>query len=254
MAVKKPEVALAVFVKTLGLSPIKTRLAETLGRERAAEFYRLSVAAVEATVAAAVDSIGVAAYWAVAEDAGLAELRWQRFPRICQGPGELGERLGRVFGELQQQHDAVIAIGADSPQITPALIGRASEVLLTPRGSGTFFPAPVSDVQCLRGKKVSAPFAHVLGRCHDGGFYLVGTSRGLPAETWRGVPYSTPAAAETLAEKLAAVGPIVELPQLVDVDRVEDLAVLREELRSIAKASAEQLAVLKCIDAAEEVV
>lgn len=34
----KPDVAIAVFIKTPGLSPIKTRLAEGIGSEKAIEF------------------------------------------------------------------------------------------------------------------------------------------------------------------------------------------------------------------------
>ena len=223
-------VALAVFVKTPGLSPVKTRLAAGLGRARAEELYRLSVAAVEATVAAAAARNDVAAYWAVAEEAGLADARWQRFPRIHQGSGELGERLGRVFEQLQRRHDVVIAIGGDSPQMTPELIRRA----IDPLRLGAHKPT------------------HVLGRCHDGGFYLVGTNRPLPPEVWRDVPYSTPNAAAQLAANLARHGPIVELPHLADVDRAEDLATVRDELRAIADPSAEQLAVLNWIDAYAE--
>jgi hypothetical protein len=222
-------VALAVFVKTPGLSPIKTRLAEGLGRDRALAFYRLSVAAVEATAVAVTASNDVAAHWAVAEEAGLADSQWHRFPRIDQGTGGLGERLGHVFGQLRRRSDAVIAIGGDSPQITPELIRWACGPLRQDRGQA----------------------AHVLGRCHDGGFYLVGTNRPLPPETWRDVPYSTPDAAARLAENLAPQGPIVELPRLCDVDRADDLTLLADELREISDPSAAQRAVLNWIVAAE---
>ena len=236
-------VALAVFVKTPGLSPVKTRLAEGLGRERAEEFYHLSVAAVEATVAAAAARNDIAAYWAVAEEAGLANARWQRFPRIHQGSSELGERLGRVFEQLQRRHDAVIAIGGDSPQITPELIGRACRVW---EGDASAEPGQTLAL----GPAGASP--SLLGRCHDGGFYLVGTNRPLPSAVWRDVPYSTFDAASQLAAKLTRHGPIVELRPLADVDRAADLTVLRDELRAIADPSAEQLAVLKWIDANDE--
>ncbi len=42
--------AIAIFVKTPGLSPVKTRLAATIGEEKAKEFYLLSLKAVEKTV------------------------------------------------------------------------------------------------------------------------------------------------------------------------------------------------------------
>jgi glycosyltransferase A (GT-A) superfamily protein (DUF2064 family) len=45
---------LAVFVKTPGLSPIKTRLAASVGEQKALEFYRRSLRVTEAVVHAAV--------------------------------------------------------------------------------------------------------------------------------------------------------------------------------------------------------
>ena len=42
--------AIAIFVKTPGLSPIKTRLAKTLGQVAAENAYRLSVKSIKATV------------------------------------------------------------------------------------------------------------------------------------------------------------------------------------------------------------
>jgi len=38
-------VGLAIFAKTPGLSPVKTRLAASIGDEKACEFYQYSVAA-----------------------------------------------------------------------------------------------------------------------------------------------------------------------------------------------------------------
>lgn len=225
---KTAEAALVVFVKTPGLSPIKTRLAEGLGRARADEFYRLSLAAVEATVTAVNVAAEFCPYWAVAEEEGLADPRWQRFPQVQQGTGGLGERLGHVFAELQSRHDVVVAIGADSPQITPVVLRDA-----------------IGSLQQER-----ADDAHVLGRCHDGGFYLVGTNHVLPLEAWRDVPYSLPAAADRLAANLAKHGKIVELARLTDVDWVDDLATIRAELIAVPKLSPTQLALLDWVTAA----
>ena len=222
---KEREAALAVFVKTPALSPIKTRLAQRIGRERAETFYRLSLAAVAATMGALNELDGIQPYWAVAEDAGLANTRWQSFPRVHQGNGGLGDRLGHVFAALQHRHEIVMAIGADSPQITPEIVREAVGYLQRDRMDE----------------------AHVLGRCHDGGFYLVGTNHALSPETWRDVPYSTSAAANGLAANLARQGSIYELARLSDVDLIEDLAVMKDELDAVANPSAEQQAILNWI-------
>ena len=217
--------AIAVFVKTPGRSPIKTRLAKRLGRKRAEEFYCLSLRGVEASVAAAAERFSISSYWAVAERAALVDPRWQRFARVCQGTGGLGERLSRVIGELQARHGIVLAIGGDAPQITPDLIGQALAYLRHEREN----------------------VAHVLGRCHDGGFYLVGTRSSLPPDTWLNVPYSTTHAADRLAARLARHGKIAELDRLTDVDEAEDLDILSSELRALVDPLPEQLAVLNWI-------
>ncbi len=219
---KDSSAALAVFVKTPGLSPIKTRLAAGLGCEQAEEFYRLSLDAVEATVASAAESHHICAYWAIAEEAGLADPRWQRFSRIHQGTGGLGERLSNVFSELKCWHDAVVAIGADSPQITPQLILDAVESITTD-------PARPS---------------HVMGRCHDGGFYLFGANYVIPNAVWEAVPFGTTVAAETLCRSLSVEHATRELPVRADVDRAEDLTILCQELLEVAIPTTAQRAVL----------
>ena len=219
------QAAIAVFVKTPGQSPVKTRLATGIGRMAAEEFYRLSVAAVERAVTSLAASADIAVYWAVAEETGLNDLRWRRFPRVFQGPGNLGDRLNHVFESVQERHPTVLAIGADSPQITPRLIRSA--------------------LDCLSSKQGSC--AHVLGRCYDGGFYLVGTKAEVPRRAWLEVSYSTSETAERLADQLAALGAIEELPSLTDVDQVEDLSRLYDELGEVSEPSREQLALMDWI-------
>jgi rSAM/selenodomain-associated transferase 1 len=215
--------ALALFVKTPGSSPIKTRLAEGIGPEAALEFYRLSVAAVARTAALVSQLEDVVPFWAVAEQTSLQHPLWQQFQCISQRGGGLGDRLACVFSCLRQSFDRVAAIGVDSPQITPQLITSAFRHLADD----------------------DSRVAHVLGRCHDGGFYLVGSRAILPLAAWRGVPYSTAHAAERIAAKLAALGAVVELGHLTDVDQAEDLPVLRDELAAVANPSPDQVALLE---------
>lgn len=214
--------AIIVFVKTPRMSPIKTRLAADLGREKADEFYRLSVSAVEATVAAAAATYGVSPYWAVAELEGMGEQRWQRFPRIHQGGGSLGERMQKVFGELQKRHRVVAAIGADSPQLRSEAICAALQYLQDDQRNGT----------------------SVLGRCPDGGFYLVGSNIVMPSNAWVDVPYSASETADRMLQSLKCHGDVCELPVLTDVDDIRDLHAVQRELQEVCDPTAEQIAVL----------
>jgi glycosyltransferase A (GT-A) superfamily protein (DUF2064 family) len=181
----------------------------------------MSIDAVAAT-AAQIQADDVVPYWAIAEQDGLGNPLWPRLRYIWQGTGDLGNRLACVFSGLRRSFDTVAAIGVDSPQITPLLIADA--------------------VRHLR--RDDNHISHVLGRCHDGGFYLVGSSALLPPETWRDVAYSTAQAAEQMAAKLSALGSVIELEHLTDVDRAEDLLILRGELAAVANPSPEQASLL----------
>lgn len=218
--------ALAVFVKTPGLSPIKTRLAAGLGTQKSENFYKLSVAAVAATVADVVRSTGAHPYWAVAEEQGMSHPLWQQFPRLWQGDGGLGSRIARIFDELQQQYSVVVAVGADAPQLKSATLITTLLKLLDSRSH----------------------IAHVVGRSFDGGFYLVGSMKQISRTTWADVTYSSDSTAEQLVENLKLTGEILELNCLTDVDEVENLFALREELLGINYPTAEQSAILEWLD------
>lgn len=123
--------AVAIFVKTSGLSPVKTRLAVGgMGAEAATEFHRLAAASVAGVARACRDD--VAPYWAVAEREALAAPAWRGFPAIWQGEGGLGARLDRIYATLLQRHGRVLLIGADAPQITPDLLREAAGAIDEP--------------------------------------------------------------------------------------------------------------------------
>jgi glycosyltransferase A (GT-A) superfamily protein (DUF2064 family) len=212
--------ALAIFVKTPGLSPIKTRLAQALGDAAAGEFYRLSVNAIAAiarnTFAA---GVGLTPYWAVAEHAALGHADWQKFPVLWQGTGELADRLEHVHDELRTRHEQVLLIGADAPQICSADLSAALAALRDP----------------------AMPFA--LGRARDGGFWLLGSRVEIPRRVWQAVRYSDSRTADELSVALGALGGIAYLPQLTDVDTADDFPHLASELGALAAPLPEQLAV-----------
>jgi uncharacterized protein len=201
-------VALAIWVKTPGRTPAKTRLAAATGAATAEAFYRRAVAAVhEVAERAAADSGGLLApVWAVAEDEGDALAWWRGFPVIAQGGGGLGERLAHVYDALRERHAAVLFIGADAPQLAPSLLASSARALA--RGADDF----------------------VLGPADDGGFYLFGGRRPLPAATWTGVTYSAATTRAELAARLARHGTVRELAPAFDVDTIDDLRRLRTML------------------------
>lgn len=196
--------ALAIFVKTPGLSTIKTRLAADIGPARALEFYGLAIEAIQAVAVATEAQLGLTAYWAVAEEDGLQHPMWSGLQRIGQGTGGLGTRLHTVYHQLRQRHSRVLLIGADSPQLSITILRSA-----------------LNSLDSQQSGRTATQFA--LGRSTDGGYYLFGGREPVPQEIWEAVPYSVETTAAEFIRLLEPLGTISELPDLCDVDTIGDL-------------------------------
>ena len=189
--------AIAIFVKTPGLSRVKTRLAADIGHARAREFYALSLDAVQQTV----QSVPVAAYWAVAEADGVHDPRWQDFNTLYTGTGCLGQRQYHIYQTLLATYDRVLLIGADAPHL-----------------SKTHLEAAITALESQD---------YVIGPAHDGGYYLLGGRRPIPMESWTAVPWSTSRTRAVLEDQLPAE--LIHLSWLSDVDHISDLALVHQE-------------------------
>ena len=204
-------VAIAVFAKTKTLSPVKTRLANDIGKSLAQEFYTLSVKAVEEIVLETkIQSKNqISPYWALAEKEALDYKEWQVFDRIWTGEGNLGMRLHNVYSSLRKKHDYVVIVGTDSPQLEPSIIIRAiCELELKPEFC-------------------------VIGPALDGGFYLFAAKVCIAEYIWTHVIYSQNNTLIKLASNLNAEGIKIHLlsPQN-DVDNVYDLSLIMNDLKT----------------------
>ena len=206
--------AVAIFVKTPGLSLVKTRLAEGIGSALATEFHRRAALAVAAVARAAGSDI--LPYWAVAEHEAMSHSAWSTFPKVWQGDGGLGMRLDQVYAALLKRHGSVLLIGADAPQVTPALLRNAAR---TVRDGGP-------------------PYA--IGSATDGGFWLFGGRASVPAEVWRSVVYSQADTGAMLAAALRPFGAIGCIPPLADTDQLSDLPGLASALQALSDPLPEQ--------------
>lgn len=193
-------IPIAVFVKTPGLSPIKTRLANEIGKEKAESFYQVCCRWTQSAIDVAVKQCALHPLWAVAEVEGTKSPLWEAYENIYQGEGNLGERLHFVHEQLIRRFGTAIVIGADSPEIDPNVI--------------------VSAANCLREEAQSC---FVLGNTPDGGFYLFASNRGLSKEVWTSISYSENTTAQQLRNAISSFGRVVELPPCADVDYLEDL-------------------------------
>ncbi|MES2858817.1 MAG: DUF2064 domain-containing protein [Pseudomonadota bacterium] len=211
-------VGLAIFVKTPGHSPLKTRLARAIGIEAAQHFHLLAAAAVAAVATSARrDRLALVPHWAVAEAGALGHPSWRALPTIAQGEGDLGERMGRVTDSLLARFDAALLLGADAPQIEPGDLGAAVDALATHR--------------------------YVIGPSADGGFWLFATRGEVPSAAWSATPWSQP---DTAARFCQALGddpidpPTARLRSLRDADTAEDLPPLLSALDALRDPLPEQ--------------
>ena len=211
--------ALAIFVKTPELSPVKTRLASSIGKESARAVYEESIRATAAAARSVAElSKGkIIPHWAVGEGGGVNHFRWQEFARLHTGDGGLGERLCRVYDELRARFSRVILMGSDSPQISPKVILRAA-----------------------------SESGHIFGPAADGGFYLFASEGRFPSAMWREVEYSRDDTMRQLAARIKRFGddnsPINYLPPLIDIDDLLSLGQVAEILLSADLPEQRQMA------------
>jgi glycosyltransferase A (GT-A) superfamily protein (DUF2064 family) len=202
--------AVAIFVKTPGRSPVKTRLAATVGVDRAEAWYVRAAAAIADVVSAAAASIEANVYWAVAEPEAIANPIWSRFAQLLQGEGTLGVRMGRVHAELVRRHGHAALVGADAPQLA------VDDVVAALRWCAHVGPR------------------QAIGPARDGGFWLYAGNRVAPIVRWESVAYSRSDTATAFRAAFHAEGEWLELPTLTDVDGAADLGAMRRELAARA--------------------
>jgi len=222
--------AIAIFVKTPGLSSVKTRLAATTHPQFAKEFYLYLLQVTKEIVEEAVrQSPQITPYWAVAEENGLSSPLWKDFNTVWQGEGSLGDRLSCIYEQLQKKHQMVSLIGADAPLLTASHLEKAFMV--------------------LKHKLNNKEKKHfVIGPAKDGGFYLLAGSSKIPKQVWTNVQYSQSNTAADLIAHLSHFGEILKLDELTDVDTKEDLFSLRSNFNPQNHFLDKQKTLLKWIE------
>ncbi|HEY7905758.1 MAG TPA: DUF2064 domain-containing protein, partial [Wenzhouxiangella sp.] len=130
--------AIAIFVKTPGLSPIKTRLGQSIGEALAETWHQQAALAVAEVAQQA--NIGPV-YWAVAEPQGKDSPLWSGHERLIQPKGALGQRMSKVHAQLIERHGGGILLGADTPQLTAEELRMAHAWLETPHPRQVIGPA-----------------------------------------------------------------------------------------------------------------
>ncbi len=218
--------AIAVFVKTPGLSPLKTRLAVKLGQQNAEAFHLASSRSVSSIIQGLSKLNDIQSYYAVAEETALNHNYWHDLPCLWQGEGGLGERMAHIYQTLLAKHDFVILVGADIPQMTVKELLSASTWL------------PHNEQARL-----------VFGPSDDGGFWLFGGNCDIPPTIWTDVIYSEADTGTQFFNKIEHVGEIKTLVSLRDADEADDLIPLREDLLELTEPTIAQQELVQFLDA-----
>lgn len=206
---------LGVFGKRPTAGLVKTRLAEGIGPDLAAEVA-------QAMLSDTLDLWGSDRVLAPGgrrvlvfdpPDAGpwFDPIVPQAFAIQPQADGDLGNRMRAFFeGEFEEGADRVVLIGSDAPALDPSVV--------------------VSAFLCLEGRDV------VLGPASDGGYYLVG-ARGEPPPIFEGVDWSTPKVLSQTIDRLNSTGLTLGLlPPCYDIDVPADLQTLAGHFRAMRRA------------------
>jgi len=198
---------LIIFAKYPEPGRVKTRLAAELGDAEAVRVYR----ACAEMVLAETDSPGGSAGYDVAlafwPPEKINEMRLWIGPEIKIAPQQghdLGSRMQHAFAVgFTGGYEKIIIIGADCPAVTQELISKAF-VLLDSQDA-------------------------VIGPAADGGYYLIGLRHTMSA-LFDKISWGTELVCnQTLAHCRALNITCALLPELRDIDRIEDLDYYRQK-------------------------
>ena len=199
--------ALVIFAKAPVPGRVKTRLCPPLTADEAATIHGTFVLDTLERTKAAVTKLKLHAdrYLACAPSSSLAFFRIleerQAVSLIEQEGEDLGARMNRACETLfQRGYQQVLIVGTDVPSLPLDYYRQALDQLER------------HDV--------------VVGPALDGGYYMIGLKKLLPA-LFQGIPWSTDRVLTMTREKAVGMGlRVALLPEWRDVDTIEDLRVL----------------------------
>tara|TARA_B100001250_G_scaffold404518_1_gene420612 strand:+ start:1045 stop:1695 length:651 start_codon:yes stop_codon:yes gene_type:complete len=203
---------LLIFLKWPEPGRVKTRLANDIGAEKAAEIYKILVQRVIQQISPIYSQL-VSICWVFDpiekedemkdwikkefDDLGFTDLNRHIF--WSQSDGGLGDRLQSAFEKaFSLNYDRIIAIGTDCIELDSRTIERALASLSSERSL-------------------------VFGPSFDGGYYLVGMRSNLGLSVFRSIPWSTSKVLEQSLDRAVSLDlEYTLLEEFNDVDTLED--------------------------------
>lgn len=214
-------IALYVFARAPRPGEVKTRLCPPLSPEQAAALHAAFVADTLAIALTAPDVEVRLAATAVTDPQVMRLAARAGVPLVPQAQGDLGARMrAAIESALAEGFAAAAILGSDHPTLPPRLLAHALALLGR---------API-----------------VLGPAEDGGYWIVGATRLVPA-MFADLPWGTARVVrETIVRLRASCVPCALADEWYDIDEPADLTRLRDE----AAGAPASRAALARIDAA----
>jgi uncharacterized protein len=192
-----------LFVRAPVLGEVKTRLARTLGAERATALYRTLGRGTADRLRSGPWRFQIHGTPATPEATESIEgwLEPEAGTLFPQGEGDLGARLAQALTFALAEGGPACVVASDVPELGASEVAAAFQAL--DQGADL-----------------------VLGPSPDGGYYLLALARWTPG-LFRDIPWSTPQTLEASLARAAQLGLRVSLlSPLRDVDEAEDLEAL----------------------------
>jgi rSAM/selenodomain-associated transferase 1 len=201
--VAPPPQRLLVFARVPERGRVKTRLAATIGDDRALEVYAAMLRDLLQSAGASTEDTEVEVLWAptAAANGEVLQRAFGRRSLAMQTGDTLGDRLAMAFSERFFFHrtEKIIAIGVDDPRLSREMIDHAFALL--------------DSVEW------------VVGPATDGGYYLIGCrAAAFDSEMFRDIEWGTSTVlAATIAKIRGAENTVALLPARSDIDLEDDL-------------------------------
>ena len=198
-----PPQRLLVFARLPELGKVKTRLAATLGDERALAIYESMVHDLLTSIGDSTEETTIEVAWAPTAAANGERLRraFGNREMAMQTGATLGDRMAMAFSERFFFHETkkIIAIGVDDPHLNREMIDHAFALLES--------------------------VEWVIGPATDGGYYLIGCrAQAFDTEVFLDIEWGSDRVMQTTVDKIRRrESTVALLPARSDIDTAEDL-------------------------------
>lgn len=183
-----------MFVKEPKLGFVKTRLAEHTTDEFALILYQFFVHDLIYTLQGGSHDFKLCVFG----DIEHVNKTFGKYDNFLQADGDLGDKMQSAFEEMfEKGYEKITLIGSDTPHLTNTIIDKSFNEL----------------------EKRDA----VLGKCADGGYYMVGFSKEtFDKNIFKGIEWSTSKVLQQTLQKLHTKD-VYLTKELNDIDIIEDL-------------------------------